>query len=137
MGGRKRGGKKKKRRVLKLHAQVNCTSNHELSSQTSRLTECQWPRAEIASGPLYLIVLTPPWQIKSLLMTLKTFPVLLPPASSICHSQKEIAERVMCVQKLSMSLVQQLHIALSKCVRNIAYKQEELRLTKIMIQFKE
>lgn len=43
----------------------------------------------------------------------------------------------MCVQKLAMSLVQQLHIALSKCVRNIAYKQEELRLTKIMIQFKE
>lgn len=74
---------------------------------------------------------TPSQQIKALLITMKTFPVLLPPASSIHPSQKEIAERVMHVHKLS--LVQQVCIALSKCARNIAYKQEELRLTKIMI----
>lgn len=78
---------------------------------------------DIASGPLCLKALTPPWQPKSLKKIYEDIPH---PATSclICHSQKEIAERLTHVHKLCLSLMHQICVALSNYARNIAYEQK-------------
>lgn len=122
-------GEKKPKRLLKSRGQVNCALNYEFSIQTSWVTESLTTRVETASRSLCLTPLIPPWQIKSLWITMKVplnnYEDIPHPATSclIYHSQKEIAERVMHMHKLWISLIQQVCIAISKYDRNTAHKQ--------------